>query len=205
MIKKKFALTSIVIFLFILISFYFDSEIVLLISNIRSLFLNEFFLSITFLSSNLILFFVLTFLFLGYKSKRRWILPLWVTLFSSAVVSFILKFSIQRLRPFQLGLVEIPKVLEKSSHLIWNFSFPSFQSLLVFCAIPIISKEFPKIKYFWILFAVLVSFSRVYFGLHFLSDVIFGGALGYLIGIIIIDLEKRYGFGKDIYQKIFLR
>ena len=74
--------------------------------------------------------------------------------------------------------------------------------MLVFCAIPILDKEFPKLKYFWIAFAVLVAFSRIYFGLHFLSDVIAGGLIGYLIGIFIVNLEKEKKFGEKIYGKI---
>ena len=77
--------------------------------------------------------------------------------------------------------------------------------MLVFCALPIISKEFRKIKWAWIIFAVLVAFSRVYFGLHFLSDVLIGGILGYLIGVLIIKLEEKNNFGEKIYNSIFKR
>jgi len=94
-------------------------------------------------------------------------------------------------------------VLEKASHLIWNFSFPSFHAMLVFCSIPIISKKFPKFKYVWIIFASLVAFSRVYFGLHFLSDIVVGGLIGYLSGMIVIKLEEKYKFGEKVYGKIF--
>jgi len=189
----------------ILVSFYFDSQIVEGVSHLRNFFLDDFFLGLTFLSSEVILFFFLTslFLFRGGKEKRKWILPLWFTLALSVVVSFILKFSIQRPRPFQLGIVSVLPVLEKASHLIWNFSFPSFQAMLAFCAIPILSKEFPRLKYFWIIFATLVAFSRVYFGVHFLSDVIAGGAIGYLLGWVVIKTEKNNRFFERIYLKIF--
>ena len=92
-------------------------------------------------------------------------------------------------------------MLMSKSYEIWNFSFPSFQAMLVFCAIPTISKEFPKIKWAWIVFACLAAFSRVYFGLHFLSDVIIGGILGYLIGMLIIKLEEKNNFGEKIYKR----
>jgi len=105
---------------------------------------------------------------------------------------------VQRARPFQLGIVSVLPVLEKASHSIWNFSFPSFQAMLVFCAIPVISKEFPKFKYIWIIFAGLVALSRVYFGLHFLSDVIAGSLIGYLIGLFVINRKalQEFSFGK---------
>ena len=192
------------IILIFFISLYFDSEIVKGVSLIQNPALDDFFMGITFVSSGVVIFFVLTSLFLWKENKRRWILSLWITLALSVIVSFLLKASIQRKRPFQLGIVTIISALEKASHLTWNFSFPSFQSMLAFCAIPILSKEFPKFKYVWIGFATLIAFSRVYFGLHFFSDVIAGGLIGYLIGIIIIKAELENKFGEKII-KIFRR
>jgi len=128
---------------------------------------------------------------------------LWITLGLSVAVSFLLKIAVQRQRPFQLGLVSVLPILEKASHEIWNSSFPSFQSMLVFCAVPILSKEFPKFKYVWISFACLVAFSRIYFGLHFLSDVIAGGLIGYLLGLVIVKAEERYKLGEKIWKRIF--
>ncbi len=200
--KREIALLAIV-FTSILVALYFDASIVRIISLIRTNFLNSFFLGITFVSSEIIIFFLLTSLFLWSKNKRKWILPLWLTLFLSAVVAFLLKVMVQRPRPFQLGIVSTLPTLMEKSFTTWNFSFPSFQAMLAFCAIPILIKEFPKLKYAWILFAVLVAFSRVYFGLHFLSDVIVGGLIGYLIGTIVIKYEKESRICENIYRSIF--
>src|SRR3989344_4559750 len=198
--KKEKQLLIGLSFAFIL-SFVFDNLIVQNISKLKNVFLDEVFLGITFISSEIIIFFSLTSLFLWQEHKRKWILPLWLTLGASAIISFLLKVAVQRLRPFQQDLVSIPEMLASRSYEIWNFSFPSFQAMLVFCALPIISKEFPKIKWAWIIFACLVAFSRVYFGLHFLSDVIVGGILGYLIGVLVIKLEKK----KKLIKRIFGR
>ena len=192
------------VFIFVLlaifISLYFDSEIVKGVSLIRNNLLNDFFMGITFISFEIIVFSFLTLLFLWKKQKL--VLPLWVTLGLAVAVSFLLKVVVQRQRPFQLEIVSVLPVLEKASHSIWNFSFPSFQTMLVFCAIPILSKQFSKLKYLWIAFAVLVGFSRIYFGLHFMSDVIAGAAIGYFLGVIIIKFEEKYKFGEKIFVKL---
>ena len=201
--KRRGVVFGLLILLIVIIGFYFDSEIVRVISLLRNGILNDFFLGITFVSSSIIIFFFLTSLFLWREHKRKWILPLWFTLGVSTFVSFVLKIIVRRPRPFQLGIVSVLPVLEKANYLIWNFAFPSFHSMLVFCSIPILSKQFPRFKYVWITFASLVAFSRVYFGLHFLSDVIAGGLIGYVLGVIIIKLEKEYKFGERTYKKIF--
>ena len=145
----------------------------------------------------------MTSLFLWKEHKRKWILPLWFTLALSTIVSFILKVSVQRQRPFQLGIVSVLPILEKASHTIWNFSFPSNHAVLAFCAVPLLSKEFPKLKYIWVVLAGLIAFSRVYFGVHFLSDVLVGGAIGYLIGALIVKIETKGKFFEGIYKRVF--
>jgi len=177
--NKKATITVLVIIILALISFLFDYLIVQTVESIRNQIFDNILLGITFLSSEIIIFVILTTLFLWQGHKRRWILPLWFTLFLSAGVSFILKVLVHRSRPFQLGIIEISPLIEASTNFaIWNFSFPSFQTMLVFCAIPILTKEFKKLKYAWITLAILVAFSRIYFGFHFFSDVIAGALIG---------------------------
>jgi membrane-associated phospholipid phosphatase len=65
--------------------------------------------------------------------------------------------------------------------------------------------EFPRLKKFWVVLACLIAFSRVYFGLHFLSDVIIGGVIGYGIGALMVKLEKEKRFGEKAYKKLFGR
>ncbi len=201
--KDKLVILLVIVVISILASLYFDSPMVKGVSFLRNIFLDNFFMIITFASSEILIFFILTALFLWREHKRRWILPLWMALGFSALISFVLKIMIQRPRPFQLGIVSLIPSLQEASFSIWNFSFPSFQSMLVFSAIPILSEQFPKLKKFWIAFAILVGFSRIYFGVHFFSDVITGGFIGMIIGMIIVKLEKETKFGKKVYDKIF--
>ena len=199
--NRKVFIGAILIALIILIIFAFDFWIVEGISSIRTNFLDGFFLGLTFISSKFIIFFFLTILFISFRKKREWVLPLWSTLVIASIVNFFLKIAVQRPRPFQLGIVSILPILEKASHAVWNFSFPSGHAIIVFSVLPLLNKEFPKLKYMWIIFAVLVAFSRVYLGLHFLSDVIVGGLIGYLLGAVIVRIEKENKFWGKIYRK----
>jgi len=205
LVGKKEAVISvffIVLLLITILSFKFDKEISLGIASIRTGLLNEFFLGFTYLSSNILIFFILTSLFLWSERKRKWIAPLWLTLFFSVAVGFLLKIIVQRPRPFDLGIPVIEAVRSSTSGW-WNYSFPSFQAMLVLSALPILKKEFPRLKYIWYIFAFLVAFSRVYFGVHFLSDVLAGALIGYIIGLLVLNLEEKYDFGIQINEMIY--
>ncbi len=200
--KRVIWIICLIILAFI-IALYFDSTIIKGVSYLKSSFLDDVLILLTFTSAEIIIFFLLTILFLWKDSKRKWILPLWFTLLLSSIVSFFLKVSIQRLRPFQQGLIEISPFLIKSSYLIWDFSFPSTHTILAFAAIPFLSKEFPKLKYAWVTLACLIGFSRLYFGFHFLSDIIAGAAIGYLLGALIIRIEKGNKYWENLYWRIY--
>jgi undecaprenyl-diphosphatase len=204
--KKRELFFTFFIFLFLTIfSFIFDKKIMLLISEIRNIFFDYILLSVTFLTNSFIILFFLTTLFLWKEHKRRWILPLWFSLALASLTSFFIKIIIQRPRPFQEGFVSVLTIIfyfMKNSFSIWDFSFPSFHSMLVFSALPVLNKEFKQLKYFWLIFAFLVAFSRVYFGVHYLSDVLAGALIGYLIGYLMVSLEEKYAFGLKSAKKI---
>ncbi len=180
--NREFVFWWIFFAILIFLSFYFDNRIVMLVSLLRTPGLTSFFLTITSTVVVIMIFVLLTALFVKEK-RRKMLLPLWLAVAVSYIISIGLKILIQRQRPFELGLVS---AVINSSYSWWDFSFPSSHAILVFSVVPFLSKEFPKFKYVWIVFACLVAFSRVYLGLHFLSDVIVGGLIGYLTGFIIL-------------------
>ena len=200
--KNKRIFAWILVVFAVIVSFYLDNTLVRDVSFLRNSVLDKIFLVMTYVSSEVVILAVVTALFLWKDEKRRWILPLWLTLGVSAIVGFLLKVTVQRLRPFQIGIVSLLPQLQKASYDIWNFSFPSNHSMLAFCVVPILSEQYPKLKKVWIAAAVLIAISRIYLGLHFFSDVIVGGAIGYLIGIMIVRLEKEEKIGKNTYEYI---
>lgn len=201
------AVTAIFIILAMMVYLY-DTEIVKFVSYLRNDVFDYALLSISFMGNNFIIFFFLTSLFLWTEHKRKWILPLWLSSFFTAVVTYLIKILIARPRPFQKGLVS---VLQIDFHFIgnnfntWNFSFPSFQAALVFSALPFLDKEFKKFKYIWIVFACLVAFSRVYFSIHYLSDVIAGAIIGYLIGYVLVLIEEKSKYGRKLVEKLKIK
>jgi len=203
--KKKGIIKWILIAFAIFVSFYFDNLLIKYISFLRNDVLDKFFILVTIASSAVIIFLILTALFLWRDNKRRWIFPLWLTFGISAIVAFILKITIQRARPFQQGLVSLLPRLQEAAFSTWDFSFPSSHAMLAFCAVPLLSQQYPKLKKVWVGIAVIIAFSRLYFGLHFVSDVIVGGLLGYIVGLLVVKMEKEYKFGKNIYERIMRR
>ena len=165
-----------IIFLLIL---KFDFEIANAMSNARNNFLDavlaiftfSLFQVLVFISSSLIVFF-----------NKRKVLGLWLGFAATAAISVILKILIARQRPFQEGIAALDSLI-KGSLGAWDTSFPSFHAAFVFAALPFMPK-----KWFWpwLAFSLIYAFSRFYFGLHYLSDVLAGGAIGFLISYFII-------------------
>jgi undecaprenyl-diphosphatase len=57
--------------------------------------------------------------------------------------------------------------------------------------LPILDRELRRFKWIWIAIACLIALSRLYFGVHYLSDVIFGGIFGYVIGRLVLAITER--------------
>ena len=203
--KKKIFLLGLALSIELsLLAFLNDAGIIKFIASLRIIYLDYLLLSVAFASNVFLIFFFLTSLFLWKEHKRRWILPLWLSSFFAVIVSYLIKIIVARPRPFQKRLVsalQIAIYFVKDNFLTWNSSFPSFQAMLVFSAVPILSKEFKKLKYIWFVFACLVAFSRVYFGLHYLSDVLAGAVIGYLIGFLMVFVEEKYSLGLKLMKK----
>lgn len=181
----------------------YDAVISQFIGSLRGFIPDWFFIGFTFEIQTFIILFFLTSLFLFQNKKRKWILPLWLTAILAIIISYILKVLIARPRPFEIGVVSVLTIAaDMLGTGAWNSSFPSFQAVLAFSALPILDKEFPKFKWIWLFLACVIAFSRVYFGVHYLSDVIIGGVLGYLIGNFVVKVENQSNFSEKIIKKL---
>lgn len=57
-------------------------------------------------------------------------------------------------------------------------------------------KAFRRLVPAWIIIALLIGFSRIYLGVHYASDVIFGAIIGWCSGWLFIELKNRRWFKK---------
>jgi diacylglycerol kinase (ATP) len=108
---------------------------------------------------------------------------LWLT---SAVIEFPIKFILRRERPFKtLVLSAIVGRRHKS------FSFPSGHAATAFAGAWLLARQFPRWSPFFFGTAALVAFSRVYVGVHYLSDVVVGSAAGVGLARLFRDVQRR--------------
>jgi len=88
-----------------------------------------------------------------------------------------LKFLIQRQRP--LYFLEMVSKLSKGPGEILDPSFPSGHAVYAFMMATLLAHWFPRYPIVFFLLAGFIGWTRIYMGLHFPTDVIAGGLLGY--------------------------
>ena len=148
-------------------------------------------------------------LLLYFWRKKEYILPFWLTILGNEIFVYFGKLLFHRPRPEGLG-----------SYLEDSFAFPSGHSALAVVLYGFIVyflwrnfkswKNKMNIAFLGFLIMIAIGFSRLYLGVHYLSDVLGGYLLGLLwliIGINLIEwlkLKKQKGkFEATAKLKIF--
>ena len=168
----------------LLISLIFDRQIILFITSLRINVLNTFMIAIDYAATEIIIFIIITLILLMAK-KYKEIPVAWLALIIPLAITFLLKIIIHRQRPFEA--LQIENLVN-----VTNSSFPSGHATASFAGIAILNTYIKKLKYLWLFLAILITFSRLYLGLHYLSDVIAGSIIGYGISSIIIASFNKY-------------
>ena len=88
-----------------------------------------------------------------------------------------LKFLIQRQRP--LYFLEMASKLSKGPGEILDPSFPSGHAVYAFMMATLLAHWFPRSQIIFFLLAGFIGWTRIYLGVHYPTDVIAGGLLGY--------------------------
>jgi len=146
----------------------YNSFIMGLIALIRVDFLTVFFRII---SSTI--FIILLFVFYSYLLKeKKNIVLFWITIIIIFLVIEVLKNIFKISRP--IGIVEET-----------GYSFPSRHAALAFGSFAIMNLRYMKYKWAFLGVAILITFSRLYLGVHYLGDLIIGAAIGYYMAVFI--------------------
>ncbi len=72
-----------------------------------------------------------------------------------------------------------------------GLSFPSSHAVNNFAGATIIANFYKKQKWLWFSIAALVALSRPYVGVHYPSDIVVGGFLGFTIGFVMIAVWDK--------------
>ncbi len=107
---------------------------------------------------------------------------------TALVCNVILKPYVARLRPYDvLGFpIVVPPLAD--------YSFPSGHTSAAFAAATAIYAYHKKWGIVAYIFAVCMGISRLYLGVHFPSDVLMGGILGFVMAKITLWVCKKYHF-----------
>ncbi len=169
---------------------YWDHRFANILASIRTPSMVDFFSAVTFLGQweiVVVLALVVSGVF-WLKHRRGYIFPLWLALAGSEGVVMVLKLLVHRARPAVALLAE------------HDFSFPSghaaismaFYGFVVYAYFRVAKTSSQKVIQVLLgsLIIVLVGVSRLYLGVHFMSDVVAGyfvGTFWLLVGMVISE------------------
>jgi len=166
-------------------SFLIDDALALYFNQHSNALLTELFKFFTYLGSGLSVVIPLIIIALWLVKKREYIIPLALGSLVALVLGYGLKVAVARPRPYEsLGFT--PLVSHFSSK-----SFPSLHASMSFSVLPVLVRVFSGLRWLWIAVILLISFSRVYLGVHYLSDVIAGAMIGYAASDFFMSSMKQ--------------
>ena len=130
---------------------------------------------------------VILIIYLGFYGGKRGRIALIVLIFaagiSDAICAQIIKPWVGRIRPSHEFIEYINLLVSKGG----KWSFPSNHAANSFAFATVLSYFYDKNKTMIFSIASVIAFSRVYVGVHYPLDIIFGSLLGYTISWIILS------------------
>jgi undecaprenyl-diphosphatase len=143
---------------------------------------------------------VVLYIFGGENTRKVALLGLAALLVANVAVYF-LKFIVAEPRPFNV-LPHVDLLVSESE----IYSFPSGHSASSFAVMMVIGLKYRlhikgkayRLLYPLLAFAALIAFSRVYIGVHYPLDVVFGAIVGILSAILVIYI----GWDETIVNRI---
>lgn len=169
-----------------------DTGILLFIQeNIRNSILDPILFFFSIINNSGAFWIALSVLLIITKKYRRIGFDLLLCLaFGYLINNILLKNAIHRVRPFNT-IDELELMLGALSD-SGGWSFPSGHTCSSFASAYALTRGFGKKGALFYIPAVLISFSRLYIGAHYPSDVLTGAVIGTLTAILIYAMSKKY-------------
>ena len=128
----------------------------------------------------------------GYRGRMALLLTIPVIVLSDQTSASVLKPLVGRIRPC-VALEHVHALIGIKKSL----SFPSSHATNSFAAAMLFAHFYPVRKLWFYALAAVIAFTRVYVGVHYPGDVIFGALLGLICAKLVIviyqKLEEKYG------------
>ena len=178
-----------------------DSELFLFLNSLGSSNFDSFWIYLSYKESNILFYLSLLIFYFYSKSQKIKLSEVFYSLLFIAIMititdqtSNLFKDSFQRLRPcYNNSLQDYVRLVKEtcggkygffSAHASNSFSLAVFFGLIY-------RNKYKFIIYITLFYASLISYSRVYLGVHFPLDIFFGSIYGIIIGLVVFKIYKN--------------
>lgn len=175
-----------------------DIELLIYLNNLGSENWDGFWLFMTYTITSVPVYLFVLYLVYRYFGLKKLVFTLLVVILVIAIsdqLANVFKYGFERLRPcHNEDLKNLIRLVKSSCG--GRFSFFSAHastslSVAVFFSL-ILRKSLKYFPYFLILWAILVGYSRIYIGVHFPADVLFGFLIGIINGTLMYKVWKYF-------------
>lgn len=165
--------------------------------HIRNAILDPFFIFITHLGDSGIIWIIISLVFLFFQKTRKvGCMMIIAMLLSLLFNNVILKNLVARVRPYE-AIDGLQRIIEAQP----DWSFPSGHSASSFAAAVVIWKCMDKkVGISALVLAFLISISRLYVGVHYPTDVLFGILSGTCLALLVVYTFEKYNIKKRMMR-----
>ena len=188
-----------------------DSELFIYLNSLGVPVFDNFWIFLSYKIANIFFYSILLFFYFYNKRLKLKFTELVYLLILIAIMITItdqtanlFKDSFQRLRPCYNEMIKDSLRLVKdscggkygffSAHASNSFTLAVFFGLLY-------KKKFRHLIYISLFYASLISYSRIYLGVHFPLDIIFGATFGIIVGFVTFKFYNKYLYFFKLFNK----